>query len=81
MPRNFSLAALRPGSQSKHEVKETTSQDTGQKTDNDYPDGARLFFTALALAVTILTVSLDGTIVSTAIPQITNQFHSVSDVG
>lgn len=48
---------------------------------NDYPKGAKLAIIIAALASAVLLVALDQTIVATAIPKITNQFHSVQDIG
>jgi hypothetical protein len=47
----------------------------------DYPVGVKLFLLALALCLSIFLVALDSTIIATAIPQITDQFHSLNDVG
>ena len=47
----------------------------------EYPKAATLFFILLALALSIFLVSLDMTIIATAIPRITDEFHSLNDVG
>ncbi|KAL8827604.1 MAG: hypothetical protein Q9191_003084 [Dirinaria sp. TL-2023a] len=47
----------------------------------EYPKAGRLFFILLALALSIFLVSLDMTIIATAIPRITDEFHSLNDVG
>ena len=47
----------------------------------EYATGARLGILVLALALAIFLVALDMTIVATAIPKITDQFHSLPDVG
>lgn len=47
----------------------------------EYPRAARLFFILLALALSIFLVSIDMTIIATAIPRITDEFHSLDDVG
>ncbi|KAK4072879.1 uncharacterized protein Triagg1_5556 [Trichoderma aggressivum f. europaeum] len=46
----------------------------------DYPAGARLAAIITALALAIFLVSLDLTIVATAIPKITDQFNGLSDI-
>ncbi|KAK3111874.1 hypothetical protein LTR53_012428, partial [Teratosphaeriaceae sp. CCFEE 6253] len=46
-----------------------------------YPTGSKLALILAAAGVAIFLVSLDMTIVSTAIPQITSDFHSLADVG
>ncbi|KAF2149849.1 putative MFS transporter [Myriangium duriaei CBS 260.36] len=46
-----------------------------------YASGARLISIVIALVLAMFLVALDMTIVSTAIPKITDQFHSLQDVG
>jgi MFS family permease len=46
-----------------------------------YPGPFRLTIIMLAIYIPIFLVALDRTIIGTAIPQITNQFHSISDIG
>ncbi|KAK3625426.1 hypothetical protein LTR56_020429 [Elasticomyces elasticus] len=46
-----------------------------------YPSGAKLVLILAATALSIFLVALDTTIVATAIPQITDDFHSLDDVG
>ncbi|KAK9326757.1 major facilitator superfamily domain-containing protein [Lipomyces starkeyi] len=48
---------------------------------DEYPKGLQLLFILLALILSIFMVALDMTIVATAIPKITDQFHSVSQIG
>ncbi len=47
---------------------------------DEYPSGPRLVFVVLALVLSIFLVSLDLTIVATAIPKITGEFHGLHDV-
>ncbi|CAI7577351.1 unnamed protein product [Penicillium palitans] len=44
-----------------------------------YPHGFKLFIIVAALGMSIFLVALDMTIVATAIPKITDQFHSLND--
>jgi EmrB/QacA subfamily drug resistance transporter len=46
-----------------------------------YPSGIRLVGTVAALILAIFVMALDLTIVSTAIPRITDEFHSLDQVG
>ncbi|KAK7749789.1 hypothetical protein SLS53_000368 [Cytospora paraplurivora] len=46
-----------------------------------YPSGLKLVLLVLSLFVTMFLVALDRLIISTAIPQITDDFHSVTDIG
>ncbi|CAK7566860.1 MAG: hypothetical protein SEPTF4163_004814 [Sporothrix epigloea] len=48
--------------------------------ESEYPTGAKLGFIVLALALSIFLMSLDFTIVATAIPKITDEFHGLNDV-
>ena len=47
---------------------------------DELPSGARLVFVVLALVLAIFLVSLDLTIVATAIPKITGEFHGLGNV-
>ncbi|KAK8102080.1 hypothetical protein PG984_015226 [Apiospora sp. TS-2023a] len=49
--------------------------------DHEYPGGLRLAAIVVALVLSIFLASLDTTIITTAIPSITNDFHSLEDVG
>jgi hypothetical protein len=46
-----------------------------------YPSPFRVGLTIFALLITVLCVALDSTIVSTAIPRITDDFHNLNDIG
>ena len=47
----------------------------------DYPSGISLAFLIASLLLALFLVALDGTIIATAIPSITDDFNSRSDVG
>ncbi|VUC32109.1 unnamed protein product [Clonostachys rosea] len=49
------------------------------KDDDGYPEGAALVFILLALALSMFLMSLDMTIIATAIPKITDDFHGLSE--
>ena len=49
--------------------------------EKDYPSGAKLGVITLALCLAVFLVALDNTIIATAIPRITDQFHALDDVG
>ncbi|KAJ5125093.1 uncharacterized protein N7515_008918 [Penicillium bovifimosum] len=46
-----------------------------------YPDKIRLIFIGLSLSLCMFLVGLDNTIISSAIPKITDDFHALEDVG
>ncbi|KAL7929485.1 major facilitator superfamily domain-containing protein [Trichoderma chlorosporum] len=60
-------------------LEKATSKDAGTDA-SEYPTGARLAAIITALALAIFLVSLDLTIVATAIPKITDQFNGLSDI-
>ncbi|KAJ7160525.1 major facilitator superfamily domain-containing protein [Mycena crocata] len=47
----------------------------------EYPEGLKLFLIIGALSLSLFLVALDNTIIATAIPKITDRFHSLDDVG
>jgi len=47
----------------------------------NYPTGTKLWLTTIALCVVLIVGGLDANIVATAVPSITNHFHTVADVG
>lgn len=46
-----------------------------------YPTGFIFGMTLFALFISLFCVALDSTIIATAIPRITDQFHALQDVG
>lgn len=73
------------GSPSKHECVDDSQG--GRQTrlqpshESLYPSALRVGMTIFALLIAVLCVALDSTIVSTAIPRITDEFHDLHDVG
>ncbi|KAK3326634.1 major facilitator superfamily-domain-containing protein [Apodospora peruviana] len=57
-----------------------TGADLDLIDDDEYPKGMTLTFIVIALVLSIFLVSLDMTIVATAIPRITDEFHGLEDV-
>lgn len=51
----------------------------GEET--EYPSGKKVALIMLALLLAMFLIALDRTIIATAVPQITNQFKSLDDVG
>ncbi|KAH8668288.1 major facilitator superfamily domain-containing protein [Tricladium varicosporioides] len=60
-------------------IKPTTT--TKSEVEPVYPDWRRLTLIMIALYMTMFLVALDRTIIATAIPKITDVFHSINDVG
>lgn len=67
-------------SASKDDEKATNN---GSQTDDEikYPTGARIVLILAALCMAVFLVALDQTIISTAIPKITDEFNSIGDIG
>ncbi|KGO58338.1 Major facilitator superfamily domain, general substrate transporter [Penicillium expansum] len=59
---------------------EEKAVDEAPKPVMEYPKGMEAFFIMVALVLSITLSSLDQTIVATAIPKITDQFHSLDDI-
>ncbi|TVY33835.1 Efflux pump, partial [Lachnellula subtilissima] len=51
------------------------------QSDHVYPSGLKLVLLMISIFVGMFLVSLDKLIISTAIPQITNEFHAANDIG
>ena len=47
----------------------------------EYPTGAKLTLITVALCLAVFLMALDNSIIATAIPKITDEFHSLPDVG
>ena len=70
-------ATVEQGSLSSAKDGETASS----SSDTDYPKAARLAVIVFAVTLCVFLVALDLTIVGTAIPRITDEFHSLDQVG
>ncbi|KAI0867717.1 MFS general substrate transporter [Hypoxylon argillaceum] len=60
---------------------EPTTAAKGGPAPINYPTGFTFIAISVALCLNIFLVLLDGSIVSTAVPKVTNEFHSLDDVG
>lgn len=59
---------------------EATAVDDAEE-DAQYPHGVKLWALLGALMLAVFLVALDQTIISTAIPKITDHFNSIKDIG
>ncbi|KAI1162533.1 MFS general substrate transporter [Nemania serpens] len=64
----------------------TQNGDTLQPTETrddgtEYPKGVKLALISAALCLSVFLIALDNSIIATAIPSITDAFHSLPDVG
>ena len=88
-PGSTSALSTPPEVASEKESGENATKDSNESpekpvpddaTPGEYPSGLRLIFIIVALVLGIFLVSLDLTIVATAIPKITSEFHGLDDV-
>ena len=49
--------------------------------ESNFPHGLKLAVIIIGLCLSVFLVALDNTIIATAIPKITDQFHALDDVG
>ncbi|PMD38827.1 MFS transporter [Hyaloscypha variabilis F] len=54
---------------------------TAANPEPGYPTGIRFALLTISLMLAVFMVALDTNIISTAIPSITTEFHSISDIG
>lgn len=71
----FSTAA------SKMNQSERLEQHRTREDGSEYPSGLKLILITVALCLAVFLMALDNSIIATAIPKITDQFQSLSDVG
>ena len=74
-------------SQSKDEdekIAETRAEDGQEEEEDDesrYPKALQLTLITIALCLAVFCMAIDNTIIATAIPRITDEFHAINDVG
>ncbi|KAI1366405.1 putative efflux pump [Xylaria arbuscula] len=64
-----------------HPVGDGTRQVETSEDDTEYPSGVKFVLITVALCLSVFLMALDNSIIATAIPKITETFHSLSDVG
>jgi MFS family permease len=57
------------------------SEKAEDESDKDFLTGKKLALVVIAAALAMFLVALDRTIIGTAVPRITDDFHSLNDVG
>jgi hypothetical protein len=72
-----------PGSLTEKRISqnEADSEKNPKEEEHEYVTGVKLIFIIISVTLVYFLVMLDGSIVSTAIPQITSDFDSLLDVG
>lgn len=66
-----------------HDKTTAPDPDTDDAAEEDtalYPSGMRLVFLVASLCLTVFLFALDGTILATVLPQITDQFGTIDDI-
>jgi MFS family permease len=62
------------------ELSGTGDATSSAETNPTYPETPRLILILTSCALSVFLVALDNTIISTAIPRITDEFHSLDDI-
>ncbi|KAL4728102.1 hypothetical protein ACLX1H_004834 [Fusarium chlamydosporum] len=65
---------------SRHEREAAPTQPVNE-TETEYPEGVKLWLIMLSIGAILILSSVDMNIVATAVPNITDHFHSVAHVG
>ncbi|OQO07556.1 hypothetical protein B0A48_07253 [Cryoendolithus antarcticus] len=56
-------------------------EEAAEEDNTEYPKKMQLFLITVALCLSVFCFALDNTIIATAIPKITDEFHAINDVG
>jgi len=81
LEKDSESAKQNDGGSLSQQISRQISRQLSRIATSDYPAGLRLAMIVVALVLSIFLVALDMTIVATAIPRITDQFHSLDQVG
>jgi hypothetical protein len=68
-------------SENKNKGSVSNGKEPPEERDLEYPSVLKAVIIIASLFLTVFLVALDQTIIGTAIPKITDQFHSIGDVG
>ncbi|KND91555.1 Pantothenate synthetase [Tolypocladium ophioglossoides CBS 100239] len=74
------VAEASAGDDEKHQDNPTKEQ-SDELSEDEYPSGIKMVFIVVALVLSVFLLSLDMTIVATAIPKITDEFKGLDKVG
>ncbi|KAF2470168.1 major facilitator superfamily transporter [Lindgomyces ingoldianus] len=73
-------AITEPSASTISELKDPDSE-TPKEDTTEYPTGVKLYTIVACLFAPVFLVALDRTIIGTAVPKITDEFHSIDDIG
>ncbi|EZF34534.1 efflux pump [Trichophyton mentagrophytes] len=71
----------KPEKRSIDEESTGTEEKVVVQDDSQYPSAKKVIPIMIALYLVVFLIALDRTIIATAIPKITDQFHSIQDIG
>jgi hypothetical protein len=61
--------------------KQGEEEEEVEEDETEYPKSMQLALISIALCLSVFCMALDNTIITTAIPRITDQFKAINDVG
>ncbi|KAI1768455.1 MFS general substrate transporter [Hypoxylon sp. FL1150] len=79
--RQYTIDTAQSGLTAKKDIDDNTTGSLIEGDHHEYISGVKLALVLSAITIVYFLVMLDTTIVATAIPYITNDFHSLLDVG
>ena len=74
-------SAARHDTQQETAVNDASDPTSPSSAEPEFPTGVKLWFVMVTVGAVLILVSVDMNIVATAVPSITDHFHTVADVG
>lgn len=89
VPTSHSSSASSKSSDGEHKKEKTVEATAVEEAatldkpteEQSYPQGVKLVIIVASLCLSVFLMAIDNTIITTAIPRITDHFHSINDVG
>ncbi|KAK6083264.1 major facilitator superfamily transporter [Seiridium cupressi] len=75
-----SQQAFHPEQEKEASIRNPPASPGDESSEDEYPRGLRLFLLVGSVMLTVFLIALDQTIVGTAIPKITDEFHGIEQV-
>ncbi|EEA20523.1 conserved hypothetical protein [Talaromyces marneffei ATCC 18224] len=73
--------AFEHDSEASPNAQQTSNTQENGEDESQYPSGLNVLILTIGLCLGMLVVALDNTVIATAIPRITTEFHSLGDTG
>lgn len=70
-----------PGRPTEQLEVESPSDTTAAEDESQYPTGTKLFLIMLSIGLVLIVGAMDSSIVAVVVPALTNEWHTISDVG